>query len=67
MHVCTMYRALCTKLHILVHVVRIPDGGETVAVEVGAVEAMAGGEQRQADSCDSDCSCSSLHGDNAAG
>jgi hypothetical protein len=26
MHVCTMYIALCTKLHILVHVVRIPDG-----------------------------------------
>ena len=24
-HVCTMYRALCTDLHILVHVVRIPD------------------------------------------
>ena len=26
-HVCTMYRALCTDLHILVHVVRIPDEG----------------------------------------
>ncbi len=25
MHVCTMYRALCTKLHIHIHVVRIPD------------------------------------------
>ncbi len=25
-HVCTMYRALCTDLHILVHMVRIPDG-----------------------------------------
>jgi hypothetical protein len=24
-HVCTMYRALCTDLQILVHVVRIPD------------------------------------------
>ena len=24
-HVCTMYRALCTNLQILVHVVRIPD------------------------------------------
>ncbi len=24
-HVFTMYRALCTDLHILVHVVRIPD------------------------------------------
>jgi hypothetical protein len=24
-HVCTMYRALYTDLHILVHVVRIPD------------------------------------------
>ena len=24
-HVCTMYRALCTELQILVHVVRIPD------------------------------------------
>ena len=29
MHVCTMYRALCTKLHILVHVVRIPDAADT--------------------------------------
>ena len=26
-HVCTMYRALCTDLQILVHVVRIPDVG----------------------------------------
>ncbi len=24
-HVCTMYRAVCTDLQILVHVVRIPD------------------------------------------
>jgi hypothetical protein len=27
-HVCTMYRALCTDLQILVHVVRIPDALE---------------------------------------
>ncbi len=26
-HVCTMYRTVCTDLHILVHVVRIPDAG----------------------------------------
>ena len=29
-HVCTMYRALCTDLQILVHVVRIPDDGRTI-------------------------------------
>ena len=31
-HVCTMYRALCTDLQILVHVVRIPDASFCILV-----------------------------------
>jgi hypothetical protein len=57
-HVCTMYRALCTDLQILVHVVRIPDAlspeYESESVRLGPAPA------------ESDLECRSLTGRLAA-